>query len=119
MYQHGTRYMYIKGKCRCTPCCQSNRDYLKGWKKKHRAEFQSRVDVLKDNPCVDCGQKFPPECMDFDHLEDKWLNVAKIVSQGYSFDKVLEEITKCELVCANCHRIRTRTRRAVVTNLPS
>lgn len=59
-------------------------------------------------PCTDCGRVFPPQVMQWDHLpgyqklgdlsEDFW---------GRPREDVLAEIAKCELVCTNCHTIRT------------
>lgn len=62
--------------------------------------------ALKEGkPCADCGGVFPPVCMDFDHVRgEKLCNVAKMGT--YAWSRVLEEIAKCDLVCANCHRIR-------------
>lgn len=72
------------------------------------------IDKLKAEPCTDCGGCFPPEAMDFDHIEDnKEYGVARLVSDN-SLTKALAEIAKCELVCANCHRVRTRKRRAAL-----
>ena len=71
-----------------------------------------KINKLKDNPCTDCGGSFPPEAMDFDHTEDnKEYSIALLVSMN-SLKKALVEIEKCELVCANCHRVRTKKRRA-------
>lgn len=71
------------------------------------------VNLLKDKPCKDCGNKFPPYCMDFDHLPQykKYKHVSTLVNRGFILEKILEEIEKCELVCANCHRIRTFSRK--------
>lgn len=68
------------------------------------------LDQLKDVPCMDCGNRFPPECMDFDHREGevKVNNVGTI--RHHSVDRLLAEVAKCDIVCANCHRIRTRRR---------
>lgn len=67
------------------------------------------IDELKSKPCTDCGGTFDPVCMDFDHIgTDKRYNVAKMLSA--SVQQVLDEIAKCELVCANCHRLRTKNR---------
>ena len=79
-----------------------------------KAERRARVDVLKDRPCHDCGQTFPPECMDFDHRDGttKADNVSRLL---HSWPALLAEIAKCDLVCANCHRIRTRRRLHVRT----
>jgi hypothetical protein len=47
--------------------------------------------------------------MDFDHVgEDKTANVCRLMNHGWQ--TILAEIAKCELVCANCHRIRTQKR---------
>jgi hypothetical protein len=50
--------------------------------------------------------------MDFDHIAEhgKKINtISRLINTG-SIQKVKEEIEKCELVCANCHRIRTFSR---------
>lgn len=67
------------------------------------------VTQLKaETPCADCKQTFDPVCMDFDHVRGvKRKKIVQLVNDGYSKDVILEEIAKCELVCANCHRIRT------------
>lgn len=57
--------------------------------------------------CTDCGFKGHHSALDFDHVKgEKLLNVcfAKSIAQAKS------EIEKCEVVCANCHRIRTYNR---------
>lgn len=68
---------------------------------------------LKSNPCADCGGTFDSCCMDFDHREgtDKQYNIASMFAHHYSRELIEVELAKCELVCANCHRIRTRDRR--------
>src|SRR3989338_6418805 len=70
----------------------------------------SFVIALKQKPCMDCGVQYPPYVMDFDH-RDKKTKVASINEMinlhSYSKNKILKEIDKCDLVCANCHRIRT------------
>jgi hypothetical protein len=49
--------------------------------------------------------------MDFDHISgEKKNNVGTMVAHGHSRQAVMDEIAKCDLVCANCHRIRTRNR---------
>jgi hypothetical protein len=50
--------------------------------------------------------------MDFDHVSGKKENnVGTMVAHGWNRDRVLAEIAKCDLVCANCHRIRTKKRK--------
>lgn len=65
---------------------------------------------LKAEPCTDCGGRFPPECMDYDHLHNKKREIGRLKRDTGSSRRLLEEIAKCELVCANCHRIRTLAR---------
>ena len=59
---------------------------------------------LLENPCTDCGET-NPVVLEFDHLRDKVRNVSR--AMGLSLKSLKEEIAKCEVVCANCHRIRT------------
>lgn len=62
--------------------------------------------------CVDCGYNNHPEALDFDHVNGKKLgNLSEMVNHGASLDTLVQEILKCEVVCANCHRIRTYLRR--------
>lgn len=75
-----------------------------------RATRISKYAELKSAPCTDCGVSFPPECMDFDHVGDSKTNrVSQLIWNG-NWQAVLDEIAKCELVCSNCHRIRTKNR---------
>jgi hypothetical protein len=75
------------------------------------AQRRARIDALKTGPCADCGNVFPPECMDFDHVRgNKAIKVSALVA--CSAERLMAEVAKCDLVCANCHRIRTRARLA-------
>lgn len=70
------------------------------------------VESLKSEPCTDCKKTFPTECMDFDHVAgQKLFNIGHLLSRTPTREVLLAEIAKCELVCANCHRIRTRKRK--------
>lgn len=68
------------------------------------------VSIKKDKPCVDCGKVYPHYVMDFDHLRDKKFNISNARQGGWSKETVLTEISKCDLVCSNCHRERTYKR---------
>lgn len=78
---------------------------------KNLAWFRDFLNFIKDIPCADCGIKYPPCAMDFDHRDPltKCFNVSEAQSKNY--DVVLAEIVKCDIVCANCHRIRGQERR--------
>lgn len=78
------------------------------YQERQRQRRREWMDELKSGPCADCGHTFPPVCMDFDHLgDDKTQIVSRLVYGNASKARVLAEIAKCELVCSNCHRIRT------------
>lgn len=70
---------------------------------------------LKSLPCVDCNYSFPTYCMDFDHREPsgKCEGVARLFTGRMAWSRLIAEIAKCDLVCANCHRIREHDRRQV------
>lgn len=66
------------------------------------------VDEAKGVPCADCGQRWPPVAMDFDHVRgEKIDNVSNMVSQLRPPEMIKSEMAKCDVVCACCHRIRT------------
>lgn len=71
---------------------------------------QAIIDA-KSKPCMDCGVEYPYYKMQFDHVRgEKKFNIANAGhdSWGYvSWKDLLEEIAKCEVVCANCHCGRT------------
>ena len=97
-------------------------DYYKNWERahpqRHRPAQLKRAmlfAVLKLNfgGCVDCGYNKASEALDFDHLDGTTKHRAGVgqMSSTASWGRILEEISKCELVCANCHRIRTQRRK--------
>jgi hypothetical protein len=65
-------------------------------------------DIKESSPCVDCKIPYPYYVMHFDHLDSaEKLNTISILLNIASIKSVLNEIEKCDLVCANCHSIRT------------
>lgn len=81
---------------------------------KQKAATRELIRNLKEaSPCADCGNYFPYYVMDFDHREDKLFEVSRLVALGM-LKKCLIEIKKCDLVCSNCHRVRTHNRASVV-----
>jgi len=63
-------------------------------------------NYLLSNPCVICGEK-DPIVLEFDHLRDKIESISAMISRKYSLDLIKEEIKKCQVLCANCHRRKT------------
>lgn len=106
--------------------CQNTRDLLDYYCKPGRRESvaASRTRgrrnttiltwyrAIKDmQPCTDCGSRYPYYVMQWDHVgSDKTFNVSAVWRSGLSRQDIEAEIAKCELVCANCHAIRTHIR---------
>lgn len=99
-----------------------NREYQRRWYEANKDLQMERNKIrrqkVKDsfheykssNPCTDCGNFFISCVMEFDHIDDnKEHNIARLVNLGQK-GKAWNEIEKCELVCANCHRVRSHNR---------
>ena len=71
------------------------------------------VRAAKKQPCADCGVEYPYYVMDLDHRPGtaKRANFSVLVKRGASEDVLLNELAKCDVVCANCHRERTYQRK--------
>lgn len=100
----------------CRPCAtkiqivymkNKGRAGLKKW----RAKIRQLITDAKSKPCSDCKKRYPWYVMDFDHCRAvKHFNLSAVTSHYRGVEKVQAEIAKCDVVCSNCHRIRTFTR---------
>jgi hypothetical protein len=88
------------------------------WKRADKYR-QTIADYKVERGCVDCGYKGHSAALEFDHLPGtkKSRTVASLMY--WSLEAVFEEIAKCEIVCANCHAIRTFERKNAVQMLSS
>lgn len=73
------------------------------------------VAELKARPCMDCGVQYPAPVMELDHREPLKKS-RKYAAPGHmahstTWEAFLQEVAKCDVVCANCHRMRTHRRR--------
>jgi hypothetical protein len=82
--------------------------------KRHNKRYQYILSK-KNVPCMDCGNTFPGCCMDFHHISEDKDPVLKrngrgksmgVIMKKWSIKKIDEEISKCVVICSNCHRIR-------------
>ena len=78
---------------------------------KIRIRYRNVIQTAKDKPCTDCGINYGYWVMDFDHLGNKEFTISGKGTTGYSPEKLLTEIAKCDVVCSNCHRTRTHNRK--------
>lgn len=94
-----------------------NKPYYKNKARARTRQIREWLDDRKRQPCADCKQTFNPWQMDFDHKFDKKFDLGQACVLGLSFERIQDEVAKCDVVCANCHRQRTHERR--VTTSPS
>lgn len=85
---------------------------LKKTTKPQAALNKEKVQAMKVS-CLDCDGEFPHYVLQFDHVRGKKVaNISAMLMANVHWDLIAEEIEKCEIVCANCHAVRTHTRRA-------
>ena len=123
--KNGKQIPGISGSCKtCINTIQKkerieNKERFSEREKKSRHNKSKVIQQIKEStPCLDCGNYYPYYVMDFDHRpgEKKFASVSTMVSLRYSMEVILNEIKKCDLVCANCHRIRTN--KQIIFNKP-
>lgn len=64
------------------------------------------VKYLQQHPCVDCGET-NPLVLEFDHIKGKNFNISNHYKNNLSWEAIEKEISRCEVRCANCHRIKS------------
>ena len=90
---------------------EKNKQFYFAKKKKYVDNNAKRIEELKNKPCMDCHKSFPPYVMDFDHRDNNKVgDISHMIHYGVSYKVLLTEIVKCDLICSNCHRIRTHNR---------
>lgn len=88
------------------------RDLRRTQRRQRQVVLTARMRALKQDPCMDCGGRFHPVAMTFDHRPGtvKIRDLATLAQRGCT-GLFNEELKKCDLVCANCHAVRTFMRR--------
>ena len=80
-------------------------------KRAHWRASAAMLDKLCDVPCADCGRRFLPCVMQFDHRDPATKKFTISRSRTRAHATLLAEVAKCDIVCTNCHRVRTYERR--------
>lgn len=87
---------------------QKSRDHYKKYKKQYDARNKLQRDVtrkmlnkIKSAGCTRCSEK-DVRCIDFHHIKGKDKKLSSM--WGWNQERVLHEVAKCILLCANCHR---------------
>jgi len=79
----------------------------KSWNKKQKEILATYLfEVLSKSACIDCNEN-DVIVLDFDHLNNKRFGIAEMYRNSYSLNAIQEEIKKCVVRCANCHRRKT------------
>lgn len=75
---------------------------------RHNINRKRVFEYLSNNPCTDCGES-DPVVLEFDHRENfkKEGNISAMLRDGIPWERIYNEIKKCEVRCANCHRRKT------------
>lgn len=105
-------------------CVECTKEYGREWHQKNkekripklRQQKKQRLDDTRNQVydfmgevgCADCGNK-DLRVLEFDHILEKVDNVSAMIAHGRPWDVIQDEMKKCEIVCANCHKIRTFT----------
>lgn len=102
----------------CRDCFQTyfrargdlHRAQTRAARRRRRLEARAFVNSsLQDRSCSDCGED-DPLVLEFDHLGEKRADVATLIRAGASLRRVRSELAGCDVVCVNCHRVRTAER---------
>ena len=103
---------------RCKECRKKyNDEYFNGpAKERHLEQIRERkqaarefareyvLNYLNTHPCTECGES-DIRVLEFHHVRgEKYDTISHLVSEGVSIKRIQEELNKCEVLCANCHR---------------
>lgn len=105
-------------------CIGCDKNYQKQWYQKNKERLITKakenniknatemrqlvLNYLKNNSCVHCGES-NILVLEFDHLKDKKFNIAQLANKWK--ENLLSEMAKCQVLCANCHKIKTHEQR--------
>ena len=95
-----------KGDCKGCRSEMAKLDYKKSgphWRARYERQREF-MNSLKQKPCADCGIEYHPAVMHFHHLRDKTIEVGNLFNK--SQEKILAEVEKCVVLCANYHIMR-------------
>jgi hypothetical protein len=103
----------VKCEVRCANCHRIKTfKHNRNWRSLQHNQQQTRSyqmmhTYLSTHSCVDCGER-DIRLLEFDHVQGhKMANISRLLTQGRNWSIIEAEIAKCEVRCANCHRIKT------------
>ena len=101
----------------CRDCAHSfNKDYYEGdAKERHLQQVKERTELAREaarefvyqylltHPCEQCGES-DPRVLEFHHVGQKDMEITRMVTGGWSIKRIQDEISRCQVLCSNCHR---------------
>ncbi len=86
---------------------KNRQEYLDRLAKRRQINRDKLMNYLSNKRCIDCQEK-DPIVLQFDHVRGKKiLPVSTMITRCFAWAKILKEIKKCEIRCANCHVRKT------------
>lgn len=89
--------------------------------RKYKAKNVRRLlDVLSTRSCVECGEN-DPIVLEFDHLDrtTKCDSIGNLIGRSRGWAKIQREIDKCQVLCSNCHKLKTVAENSTTTYVAS
>tara|TARA_E500000331_G_scaffold327224_1_gene345994 strand:- start:84 stop:476 length:393 start_codon:yes stop_codon:yes gene_type:complete len=103
------RHLYCSDKCRRNSDQKRNQELRNKWQRENGRKNRKFLQEYKlKKGCAKCGYKEHHAALEFNHIDPskKSGNIAEKAT-NWSFKKLLKEVEKCEVLCANCHRVHT------------
>ncbi len=90
----------------------NNKEMWRRKRMRYEASIRALILEAKNRPCADCGGRWHPMVMEFDHRPGtvKRINLGDCRARKWGRVAILAEIAKCDVVCPTCHRVRTLRR---------
>jgi hypothetical protein len=91
---------------------KNNKKYYLNKARKNERKYKIKAreliwNYLLEHPCIDCGE-IDPIVLEFDHIDSETKEFTLgAIGHGMALKRIKEEIEKCEVRCANCHRRKT------------
>lgn len=87
-------------------CRRCTNDHINHkWAPAKRKDRKLQIIELKGGKCAACGGQFPHFVYDLHHRDPSTKEVNMTDLQDKRWERIVREVEKCDLLCANCHRI--------------
>ena len=104
----GRQKKFCSNRCKRAAYVAADPEKIKSYRRAKREEYKAWQQEIKlEKGCARCGYKEHACALDFNHLDpdNKKFNISSDVTTK---ERLLEEVNKCEILCANCHRVHTQ-----------